>query len=411
VNSAAENSLTTRCQRLLEISRTFAATLDLHTLLNHIVRDSARFCRAQAAALSLYDPARGELLLCASSLRSAHRDRTTLPLEGSLAGWVVAHRQPYRFAISAGETVSYPEAALQPDLKPHSALAVPLITGSQLLGVLEVINHSQGEFSGEDQELLQALGAQAAVAIHNARLFQQSDLISELVHELHTPLTSMNAAAHLLLSPETPEPDRARMAPIIANEIERLVELTSSYLDLAHLESGRSQFHTEDVDLRALLLESAGLMQPRAAEQGLELVLDIAPVLPRLPGDPRQLKQVVVNLLSNAIKYNRPGGSIVLRAKPVPSGGEGLSEGFGEGFTEVMLEVSDTGLGIPADSLPRLFEKFFRAPGAEKAARGSGLGLSITQHLVGLHGGRIEVESVEGSGSTLRVYLPLDARR
>jgi two-component system, OmpR family, phosphate regulon sensor histidine kinase PhoR len=324
---------------------------------------------------------------------------------------VVASRQPYRFAISAGEAGSYPRAALQPDLPIHSALAVPLLAGEQLLGVLEVINHPQGEFSGEDQELLLALGAQAAVAIHNARLFQQSDLIRELVHELHTPLTSMNTAAHLLLSPQTPEPDRVRMASIIANEIERLVELTSSYLDLARLESGRTQFHTEDVDFRALLLASAELMQPRAAELGLELAVDIAPDLPPLPGDPRQLKQVIVNLLSNAIKYNRPGGAIVLRAHPVPAGGEGFGKGFTERFSEVMLEVSDTGLGIPADSLPRLFEKFFRAPGAEKAAGGSGLGLSITQHLVGLHGGRIEVESVEGSGSTLRVYLPLDARR
>jgi GAF domain-containing protein len=135
-------------------------------------------------------------------------------------------------------------------------MGVPLITKDKVIGVLEVLNKQEGEFSEADEDLLTVLGAQAAVAIENSRLFQQSDLIAEFVHELRNPLASINTASYLLLRPEI-SPEQARQ--IISNiqsETMRLTTLTSSFLDLARLESGRVQFHKSSFLIR-LMLKSA----------------------------------------------------------------------------------------------------------------------------------------------------------
>ena len=242
-----------------------------------------------------------------------------------------------------------------------------------------------------------ALGAQAAVAIENAYLFQQSDLISDLIHELRTPLASLNAATHLLLRPEVSEEQRRDTIEIIHNETVRLAEMTTSFLDLARLESGRTQFKIEEFDLGELLEECASIVSSRVAENGLSLDLKYKKRLPTAYGDNDKIKQVVLNLLSNAINYNRPNGSITL---------EGRS-----GNGEVKIIVSDTGRGIFPENLPYLFEKFFRAPGSDKIAHGTGLGLSISKRIVEAHGGSIGVESEVGVGTSFTVHLPTQRGR
>jgi signal transduction histidine kinase len=269
---------------------------------------------------------------------------------------------------------------------------VPLITKGKIIGVLEAINKNQGTFSAGDEELLMALGAQAAVAIENARLFQQFDLVSEFVHELRTPLASITTAAHLLGRPETSEEQRRQLAGVVQSETMRLSEMTTSFLDFARLESGRSPFNLSLFDLGELLGECAGVIRLRTNELHLMLVMDVPGQLPKLEADRDKIKQVVLNLLSNAQKYNRPNGSITLTAR--------------QDGDQLVIEIKDTGRGIPSDEIAHLFEKFYRSPGTENLSIGTGLGLSICKRIVEAHGGTISVESAIGQGTTFTVRLP-----
>ena len=274
-------------------------------------------------------------------------------------------------------------------------LGVPLITKEKVVGVLEVINKRNSNFTDADEDLLVVLGAQAAVAIENARLFQQSDLIAEFVHELRTPLASISTATFLLLRPEMAQDQRNQMIRNIHDEAQRLSTMTSAFLDLARLESGRVQFLLTKFDLAPLLEECRQIMQGKAAEEAISINIKFPAGFPQVEADRDKLKQVVLNLLSNAIKYNRPNGSVTMSAADLER--------------EWTLSVRDSGMGIPEKSLPHLFQKFFRVHGSETKIPGTGLGLSICKQIISGHGGSIDVESKPGKGTIFVVHMPKGA--
>lgn len=385
-----------RYQRLVEISLDLASTLDLKVLLNRIVRVAAELSGAEAASILLYDENNQQLYFQATTnLSEPLMQGLTVPVDSSLAGWIVTHLKPIIVSDTSQDPRHFDQVSKVVDMTTTSLLGVPLIAKGKVVGVLEAINKRYGAFNLEDQTVLSALGAQAAVAIENARLFQQSDLIAELIHELRTPLSSISTSAHLLLRPEVSEEQRERMVEIMHNETLRLSEMASAYLDLARLESGRSQFNLETFDIRGLLDECVLIMRSKAAERGVHLEVTVPDLLPELIADRNKIKQVILNLLSNAIKYNRPSGNILIT--------------LSTGDNEVCMSVADSGIGIPAEGIPHLFEKFYRAPGSEHMATGTGLGLSICKYIVETHRGRIEVESQAGRGTTFTVHLPLQS--
>jgi signal transduction histidine kinase len=274
----------------------------------------------------------------------------------------------------------------------ESMLGVPLITKNKIVGVLEAINKHRGKFTDADESMLLVLGAQAAVAIENARLFQQSDLISEFVHELRTPLASLSTATYLLLRPEMSQEQRDQIVHSIHNETLRLNALASSFLDLARLESGRVQFRKSAFSLADMLYECKDVMASKSEEEHIQVRVESPEGLPVLEADRDKIKQVLLNLLSNAIKYNRPNGSVILRAEATEA--------------EISISIQDTGMGIPEQALPHLFEKFYRVREHENKASGTGLGLSISKQIVQGHGGRIEVKSKSGIGTMFTIHLP-----
>lgn len=383
-----------RYQRLINISQELASTLDLEALLRQIVEAAADLCQAEAASILLYDQIKGELRFqIATNMESTTLMGIIVPVDSSIAGWIVTHRQPVLLNEAQNDARLFGGMGQATNITTRSLLGVPLVTKEKVIGALEAVNKISGEFSLEDQEMLITLGAQAAVAIENSRLFQQFDWIAELVHELRTPMASLNTAAHLLLRPEIPNEQRARIVEIIRDETFRISDLASSFLDLARLESGRTQFHMETFDAVRLLEDCHGAMNARAAEKGLQLALDAASDLSPLTADRDKIKQVIINLISNAIKYNRPNGSIILSVNVAGD--------------EMALGVSDTGPGISPEGLSHLFQKFYRVPGSESKASGTGLGLSICKRIVDAHNGRIEVQSTLNIGTTFTVYLPL----
>jgi signal transduction histidine kinase len=380
-------------RRLIAIARDLASTLDLDILLDRIINAAADLTGAGAVSILLYDNAARQLFFqVATNLDQPTMRGLVVPLEGSIAGWVVTNRQPVRIANAHEDPRFYQNVEQVTRFKTESMLAIPLITKDKIVGALEAINKREGDFTSDDEDLLLVLGAQAAVAIENTHLFQQSDLIAEFVHELRTPLASIGTSTYLILRPEISQEQRESMVKGIQCETLRLSTLASSFLDLARLESGRVQFHTAPFDLLSMLEECCQVMQGIADESDVTLKTEVPPAFPQVEGDRDKIKQLVINLISNAIKYNRSKGSVTVTAA--------TNQG------EWTLSVADTGMGMPESALPHLFEKFYRVRASEGKVAGTGLGLSICKQIVTGHGGRIEVKSKLGIGTTFIIHIP-----
>jgi signal transduction histidine kinase len=182
----------------------------------------------------------------------------------------------------------------------------------------------------------------------------------------------------------------------IHNETLRLNSLASSFLDLARLETGRVQFRKTRFSVADLLYESRDVMMSKAQETGVQVRVDVPDDMPLMEADRDKIKQVLLNLLSNAIKYNRPNGSVI------------ISGGFDQ--SDLSIAIQDTGVGIPDESIPHLFEKFYRVREHEGKAGGTGLGLSISKQIIQGHNGRIEVKSKMGVGTSFTIYIPRSTR-
>jgi signal transduction histidine kinase len=219
----------------------------------------------------------------------------------------------------------------------------------------------------------------------------QQDFLANITHDLRTPLTSIQGFSQAILDGVGDEKEAAR---IINEEAARLGRLVSDLLDMAKIQAGRWQMTQQSVEIQALLSLIGESLGMKARQKGVKLQVNIPP-LERIAGDGDRLSQVFTNLLDNAIKHTDPGGMVQLKAKMQPGG--------------VLIQVQDTGEGIPAEDLPRIFERFYQVDKSRHQAdqkRGAGLGLAITREIVEAHGGKIWVESVPGMGSRFNVLLP-----
>jgi len=381
-------------QRLAEVTRDLASTLDLDTLLMRIVHLAAELNEAEDASILLYEPKKQQLYFQASTDQKNATEMLgiIIPTE-SIAGWVALHRQPVIVSDVHQDSRFFGTIDQILQFKTRSIVAVPMITKDKLISVLEVLNKHSDTFTPLDQEILTVLAGQAAVAIENTRLFHQSDLIAELVHELRTPLSSINTIAYLLQRPEISTEQRIRLADTIRQESERLNELSTSFLNLARLESGRNDFHKAPFDACELLEDCYQVVQSRAVTREISVTLNLPAQRPPVTADRDKIKQVLLNLLLNAIKFNDAGGAIQARIW------------YDE--ERVWFAIHDSGAGITEDMLPHLFEKFFRANPDDPSTPGTGLGLYICKKIVENHAGQIQAFSQENIGTTFQFCLPL----
>ncbi len=385
-------------QRLLEISTLLSSTLNLEELLSLVLEVSTELTDSQKASILLVDKKTGQLHFTASKGGEVPAG-VVVPLDNSIAGWVVQNGKSLILGDVQGDSRFYAEVDEDTEFVTRSMLAVPLKTSKGPIGALEVLNKTNdAPYTQQDVALLEALASQSAVAIINARLFHQSDLLAEIMHELKTPLMAISAASELLMRPELPVEKYRSVVGMIQGETTRLSNMTKDFLDFARLESGRVRLANEPVAVAAVVNDVIKLAQSQASERQIRITDDLPSNLPsldsplRLMGDADRLKQVLLNLVSNAIKYNVENGRITIAARL-----------HGQ---ELSLSVTDTGPGISAADKEHLFERFYRIPGSE-GAEGSGLGLSIANKIVEEHNGRIEVTSTVGEGTTFTVFLPL----
>lgn len=222
----------------------------------------------------------------------------------------------------------------------------------------------------------------------------QREFVANVSHELKTPLTSIHGFAQAILdgTADTPEAQQ-QAAQIIYDESARLHRLALDLLDLARLDAGIADLKRDLLDVNALVNGVAERFTPQARAAGVTLDVDLAP-LPTITGDGDRLAQVFTNLVDNALKFTSPGGRILLRTLASDEG--------------VEVDVQDSGAGIPSESLPHIFDRFYQADPARQGgkAHGAGLGLAIAREIVAAHGGKISVRSTLGQGSVFMVRLP-----
>jgi len=219
------------------------------------------------------------------------------------------------------------------------------------------------------------------------------DFVSNISHELRTPLASLRALTETLRDGALDDPAAApRFLDRIETEVDALAQMVQELLELSRIESGQVPFRFRPVPVSEVVLTPVERMQPLAAREQIELIVDLPPRLPRVYADAERVHQVMANLVHNALKFSPPGASI------------NVSAGSGRTGQEVTISVSDTGIGIPAEDRERIFERFYKTDRA-RASGGTGLGLSIAKHIVQSHGGRIWVESVENRGSKFSFTL------
>jgi signal transduction histidine kinase len=393
-----EENRVARLERLIEISRSLNSTLSLRPLLHRIVVTAQDLTDTEAASILLVDRKSGQLhFKTATGARGYRMESIVVPMDSSVAGWVAQNGEPLVISDVQNDPRHYPKADEQSDFDTRSILAVPLIAREKVVGVLEALNKQDGaDFTDEDVELLTVLGDQAAVAVHNAILFQQSDLISEIVHEMRTPLTSIISYADLIMRPALTAEQHRQFASIIRNEAERLDQMAEHYLDLARLESGRASLAQDPVDMNTVTYMAVSVLKPQAEDKQIRLVADVPEGLPPVVGDAQRLHQVLINLVGNAIKYCHPGDKVAVGAQCEEQ--------------QLVVTIADTGPGIPDEELEHIFERFYRVSATEDEASGAGLGLAITQQIIKAHNGEIAVSSAEGEGTTFTFTLPIEAQ-
>lgn len=391
-----------RLSLLAEASQQLASSLDTPTILERLTRlvvpSLADWC-----AVDLREPDGSLLRVAAHGATEREALDAFWPLDAEAEYGVPA-------ALRAGRVQRYPEALPEgcerwEALGVTAALAIPLTVRERTIGGITLARlGSAREYDEASLVLAGELAQRAAIALDNAHLFHQAqeairvrdEFLAVASHEFKNPLTTLLGNAQLLarrMGRDEHASDRDRRSiGAMVSQAERLTRMVSSLLDVSRLQSGRFALNWEQVDVCALLRRLVDEVAPTLTTHTLRLEASPEPLV--VAGDELRLHEVFLNLVQNGIKYSPEGGPITITAE--------------RARTWASVSVRDEGIGIPADALPHLGRRYYRATNAhEQRLGGVGLGLYVVNEIVGLHGGTVEIASREGEGSIFTVRLPL----
>ena len=225
----------------------------------------------------------------------------------------------------------------------------------------------------------------------------KTDFVSSVSHELRTPLTSIKAYTATIMRDSTmPEDTRREFLSIIDEESNRLANLIEDLLEVSRIEAGTVKVYTHNIDVAGIIDQALLALEALAEKKNIQLKRDIAVELPELKADETKIQSVITNLVNNSIKFTPEGGQVLVCAQHQDE--------------DLVISVSDTGIGIPKKDLTRIFDRFYRVHRPGEQTQGTGLGLAIVKEIISLHGGRIKVESKVGEGTTFTIFLPLSVK-
>lgn len=402
-----------REQRLNEIARTISGTLDMPTILNNVLRLATELIGADSAILFLLSDTDDSPPEPYTYNMPSNGFSSNLSLgEGII--WSIIHN---------GDAILLPEYATHPlalqkitEMDVHAFIGVPVTVGGMTIGALELFSLSDAvRFTHRELSLIESIGLQTGIAIQNARHFEQaaeratelasalsqleeldqmkSEFIQNVSHELRTPLAIVRGYIELLtdgtlgdINPEQIEPIN-----IISRRVDMLTHIVEDLTIILEVEGDRLRW--EEIDIHALAMASVSDFRVNTEAAGLHLIAEINHETRFIYGDSVKLRRTLDNLIGNALKFTPTGGTITVRL-----------EELGE---SVLLQVSDTGIGIPEDKLERIFERFYQVDGSSRRRYGgTGLGLSLVKEITEAHNGTVTVTSIENEGTTFSVILP-----
>jgi signal transduction histidine kinase len=407
-------------ERMIRLGRLINSTLDLSQLLELITQTAIELIGTDASAIALLDPETGQLYFeTASGPQRQVLKRFPVPLDSSIAGWVIAHNQPVVVPDAQQDARHCPLVDAATGLPTRSLMEVPLTVREDVIGIITAANYRPDlSFTTEDLHTLTALATQAATAIHNARLFEgqrrayaalqeanaqlqqldrlKSDFIAVITHELRTPVANLDLAQQVFerLGTVTWSAEQHTQMDELKAGIRSTQRMIDNLIAFATFLSNRGELRLEPLDLGEVVQEALVAIDPVARHKEVHLSPEIASFLPPLHGDHARLGQAVYQLLDNAVKFTHAGGQVWVRCRVQ---GDYLR-----------LEVEDTGIGIPGGRLPTLWQGFAQqGDPLLRGQEGLGIGLALVRQIVDAHGGQVDVRSKEGAGSTFAFVLPL----
>jgi signal transduction histidine kinase/CheY-like chemotaxis protein len=390
-----------------------SSSLDPDAVLDSIVSNAVRLTDTDGGSIMEYDERTDAFVVRAAAgsgqeLLEELRN-ITIEREATLVGRAATERRPLEVPDLSQVPLDPHQDALYRDGW-RSMLAIPMLRGDVIVGVVVIRRRTVGSFPEEMVELLQSFAAQSSIALVNARLFREletksaelevashhkSEFLASMSHELRTPLNAVIGFSEVLIDRMFGELNERQDEYVrdIWNSGRHLLELLNEILDLSKVEAGRMELEPSTFRVEQALEYVVSLTRERAAQHGISVRVGIGADVDTIEADELRFKQVLLNLLSNAVKFTPDGGSVEVGA-----------ERAGD---ELVVTVTDTGVGVPPEDRERIFESFQQGGRGVAREEGTGLGLTLTRRIIELFGGRLWLESEVGVGSTFGFAIPL----
>ncbi|HYG79137.1 MAG TPA: GAF domain-containing sensor histidine kinase, partial [Pyrinomonadaceae bacterium] len=328
------------------------------------------------------------------------------------------HRQPLVIADVPGHRLTAGVEDIIESIGLKSLAVVPIMHQGRVIGSLSGHQTTRPRrWAEDDVDLLTAVATQIGSTLENARLISElreanrlkDEFLATLSHELRTPLTAIKGWVDLLSENDALQFDEelADGIEVIRNSASSLTQLISDLLDLSRIQRRVLRLDRKPSDINLVVMDAVQVVRPSATARRLDLRLELGENLPAASIDPHRIQQVVWNLLNNAVKFTPEGGRIIARTRLIDSAGIMLADDETEPPRWLVIEVEDTGEGIPPEFLPYVWDRFRQADSSSTRRHGGlGIGLALVKELVEAHGGQVTARS-EGGGAIFTVRLPL----